>query len=138
MARKYASCECELCNEIIPKNEAFYEDVVEETGGWQGNSSGSSSSYGSSYSYNSKGGSRSSSSRSRGRRSGNSSRTFYRNRRIWYCENCYSDLLKERRLEEEKEEKERIERQIKIDARKPLVYSFWIFLFLFIFAYWTY
>jgi hypothetical protein len=133
MTRKYASCECELCNEIIPKNEAHYEDIVEETGSWQGNSSGYSSNSGSSYSYNSKGGSRSSNHSSRGRRSGNSTRTYYRNRRVWFCESCYSDLLEERKEQEEKEKKMR--EQSRQQSNTIFLYCFYIFSALSIFVY---
>lgn len=131
MTRRYATCECELCNAIIPKNEAHYEDVTEETGGWQSSSSGTSSSYGGGYSYNSKGNSRSSSRSSSGRRSGSSSRKYYRHRRVWYCEDCYNDLLEYRRLEEI--ENERI-RKDSSERAKAVFYSLCVVVLLFCIA----
>lgn len=128
MSRRYATCECELCNAIILKNEAHYEDVTEETGGWQSNSSGSSSSYGSGYSSNSKGNSRSSSRRSSGSRSGSSSRKYYRHRRVWYCEDCYNDLLEYRQLEEI--ENQRIRKESS-ERAKTVFYIFCVIVLLF-------
>jgi|688.fasta_scaffold00894_24 hypothetical protein len=120
MARKrYATCACELCYVRVPKNEAFCEQVTEETGGWEGEGGGSSSS-------NSwtTGNYRSSN------RSYSSSRTHYRHRTVWFCADCYGKLQlfrqeQERiRLEEEKLKEER--RRLAREQRKPLVIFFWI------------
>ena len=117
--RKYATCACELCYVRVPKNEAFCEEVTEETGGWESEGSGS----GSSYSWGT-GNYRSS------RRNYSSSRTHYRHRTIWYCAECYGKLQlfrdeQERiRLEEERLKEER--RRIAKEQRRPYVFFFWV------------
>jgi len=119
--RRYATCACELCHLRVPKNEAFCEEVTEETGGWESSGSGS----GSSYSWG-KGNYRSSN------RSYSSSRTHYRHRTVWYCPDCYQKLQlfreeQERiRLEEERLEEER--RRIAKEKRRPFVLFFWFFI----------
>jgi len=117
--RKYATCACELCYVRVPKNEAFCEEVTEETGGWEGSGSGS----GSSYSWG-KGNYRTSS------RIYSSSRTHYRHRTVWYCAECYNKLEMFRqeqeriRLEEERlKEQRRLRRK---EQRQPYVIFFWI------------
>lgn len=121
MARqRYATCACELCYIRVPKNEAYCEEVTEETGGWEGGGDGS----GSSYSWKT-GNYRSS------KRNYSSSRTYYKHRTIWYCADCYEKLQMFRdeqeriRLEEERLAEER--RQKAREERRPYVIFFWIF-----------
>lgn len=130
--QRYATCACETCYIRLPKNEAYYEDVTEETGGWEGSSEGSYSGSGRRSSKNNYGWSSYGSSRS-----STSSRTHYRHRRVWYCFNCYNELLEARvRAEEEREERERRIREEK-KQRRPFVIFIWlciIFFFMILFA----
>ena len=99
--QRYATCTCEGCYVRLPKNEAYYDDVTVEIGGWEGSSEGSYSGSGSRSSKNNYGWSSYGSTRS-----SSSSRTHYRHRRLWYCFDCYNNLLEARvKAEEEREEK---------------------------------
>jgi len=119
--RRYATCACELCYVRVPKNEAYSEEVTEETGGWESTGGGS----GNSYSWNT-GNNRTSN------RSYSSSRIHYKHRTVWYCSDCYQkiQLFREEqeriRIEKERQEEER--RRIAKEKRRPYVLFFWFFI----------
>ena len=123
--QRYATCTCEGCYVRLPKNQAYYDDVTVEIGGWEGSSEGSYSGSGSRSSKNNYGWSSYGSTRS-----SSSSRTHYRHRRLWYCFDCYNNLLEARvKAEEEREERERQEaerRRLAKEKRRPFVLFFWI------------
>lgn len=117
--KRYATCVCETCYVKLPKNEAHYEDVTEETGGWKGYSDGFYSgggnrSYKNNYGTFNYGSSRSSS----------TSRTYYKHRRIWYCIDCYNNLLEERKQEAERE-------RIAKEQRRPFIIFIWLCIIIF-------
>jgi hypothetical protein len=131
--QRYATCACEGCYIRLPKNEAYYDDVTVEIGGWEGSSEGSYSGSGrrsskNNYGWSSYGSTRSSS----------SSRIHYRNRRLWYCFDCYNNLLEARvKAEEEREERERQEKKRRQEAkeqRRPFVIFLWLCIITFVIA----
>jgi len=89
--KRYATCTCEYCYAIVPKNEAFEDIVTEESGTSSGSSSpryimGDFSNY------------------YRSQRT--YERTFYRNRKIWICLDCMNKLNEQQIYEDMMREKE--------------------------------
>src|SRR5437660_350244 len=73
---QYATCECYWCNQVIPKPEAYRVTIQRESG----HSSGTFRFSRHSTSYY-------------------TGRTYYRNKEVWLCSNCYPEYRRQQRIQ---------------------------------------